>query len=153
MMNKYCKTCGFLDPTQPVCRIFRIQVDPNADFCSKHQLKTEVEHCEKCGSPILGGSVLDEKDNELRFLCIQCAKVLNTCASCKMGQTCEFRTNPDPMPQMVNKTIRQGNMIMQQTVPNPSRIEKFCYNCTCFSMEYGCMKQNNCCDGKWEEAI
>lgn len=153
MMNKYCKTCGFLDPTRPVCLLRGEQVDATADFCSKHQIPIYIGKCNICGKDVYDTNCVIDSEEPHSIYHLVCAKAINTCSTCTFGKACEFRTNPDPMPQMVNKTIRQGNMIMQQTVPNPSRIEKFCYNCTCFSMEYGCMKQNNCCDGKWEEAV
>ena len=41
------------------------------------------------------------------------------------------------------KTIQQGIMIVQQQVPNPERIEKYCKVCNCWDDEYGCFKQGN----------
>ena len=49
----------------------------------------------------------------------------------------------DGLPQMVMKTIQQGIMIVQQQVPNPKRIEKYCKVCNCWDDEYGCFKQGN----------
>lgn len=154
-MTKYCKTCGFLDPKRPVCLLRGEQVDATADFCSKHQEIEFYENCPICGKPIYNTNAIVDvlPTGGFRYLHLSCAQALNTCLTCKHGDICEFQTNPDPMPKMVNKTIRQGNMMMQTTVANPSRIEKYCFNCRCFSQEFGCLKQNKCCDGKWEEAV
>ena len=150
---KKCKTCGFLDPARNICPIMRLQVDPTADFCSKHIELQECGTCPICGKPIYNTNLLLDlqEDGSVRSLHLTCGQSLNTCATCKHASVCEFETNPDPMPKMVNQTTRQGNMVLQTTVKNPSRIEKFCFKCQCFDKEIGCLKENNCCKGNWEE--
>ena len=60
-----------------------------------------------------------------------------------LDKKCEFITNPDPMPQVVMKTVRQGNMMMQTQVKNEERVQKFCPSCCCWDKNHGCMKEFN----------
>ena len=152
-MMKKCKTCGYLHPQQPICQLRGGQVDANADFCSKHQEIYEVETCAICGRPIYNINLLldVQEDGSVRYIHLACGKALNTCATCANLQVCEFDTNPDPTPKVVMQTVRQGNMVMQTQVRNPSRVEKFCKECSCFSPDFGCFKENNCCKDGYEE--
>lgn len=152
MNKKLCKTCGYLHPQQPICQLRGEQVDPNADFCSKHQVVYEVETCAICGQPIYNTNLLldVQEDGSVRYIHLACGRALNTCSTCKHRGRCEFETNPDPMPKVVMQTVRQGNMVMQTQVRNPDRIRKFCHECPCFDPENECLKQFNCC-GKYVE--
>lgn len=149
---KYCKTCGFLDPTRPVCLLRGEQVDATADFCSKHQVPIPLGKCAICKQEVYDTNCVMDAEEPYRIYHFTCAKALNTCSTCALAQTCEFHNNPDPMPKVVMQTSRQGNMVMQQQVQNPARVEKFCHSCSCFDSENGCLKQFNCC-GNWNERV
>lgn len=153
MNKKLCKTCGYLHPQQPICQLRGEQVDPNADFCSKHQEIYEVETCAICGRPIYNINLLldVQEDGSVRYLHFACGKALNTCATCANSQACEFDTNPDPMPKVVMQTVRQGNMVMQTQVRNPDRINKLCLKCNCYKDGF-CCKEYNCCSNYSEMA-
>ena len=148
----YCRNCGYL-LSKGVCQLNGQRVNPNEDFCSKHQEIFVVADCAVCGKPICNVNLLldVQEDGSVRYIHLECGKALGTCRTCANVATCEFETNPDPMPKVVMQTVRQGNMVMQTQVKNPSRIEKFCHNCQCFNPDFGCFKENGCCDGKWKE--
>ena len=152
-MKKICKNCLFIHSEQPFCTLGIGNIDPANDCCPKFLAKDAiVGKCSICGGTVYTGyEVFDllEGDN-FRILHRECAKKLGTCQTCVLANACEFDTNPDPMPKVVMQTIRQGNMTMQTQVRNPSRVEKFCNSCSCFSQENGCLKQNGCC-GNWKE--
>lgn len=143
-MVNYCQTCGLLDPSQNICRISKLQMNPLEDFCSKHQ--PQLEHCEICGKLTLDTIIDVSIEGEFHFLCADCASARNTCRFCFHNILCSFENDPSPLPKMVIKTINQGNMLMQTQVPNPDRIRETCQkNCKCFDAEIGCLRQNNYC--------
>ena len=152
-MNKYCRSCSFFDGSQNACLYLNIRVDPNSYFCANHDERIDCGTCVICGKPMTNMNCVRDvlPDGDYRLIHYACAKKLNTCSTCVHGQICEFNTNPDPMPKVVVETVRQGNMVIQQQVRNPSRVEKFCAACPCFNHDFGCFKENNCCDGKWVE--
>lgn len=68
------------------------------------------------------------------MLCKSCYSHLDTCATCA-HQECEFRTNPDPMPALVQRTAQRGGATVITQVPNPAREEKFCHTCFCWNKD------------------
>ena len=144
-MNKTCNTCLLGDKIQKRCRLSGIPIDPEKDFCSHYT--DSLENCEICGHPMLTeGSFIEQDDNGVwHQYCSNCAKLLQTCQTC--SNPCEFESNPDPMPKVVIKTVRQGNMQMQTQVMNPERIQKFCPSCNCYDEEVGCKRvfNDSCC--------
>lgn len=103
--------------------------------------------CDYCGNP--ASSIINE-DN-LKCMCAQCFSMTKTCAMCVEGGKCAFETDPSPLPKQVQKTIRQGNMVLQTVVKNPDRIRETCqFGCICFHEEFGCLKENGTC-GNYKE--
>ena len=144
---KHCNTCALKDEQRKICRLSGIPINLEEDFCSHHI--QNLMTCEICGSPMLTKGSLVEMDSELNWhhYCAQCKELLKTCQIC--SAPCEFETNPDPMPKVVMKTVRQGNMQMQTQVMNPDRVNKFCLVCGCYDKELGCKRQFNVgCDKK-----
>ena len=142
-MKQNCNTCGLLDPMQRVCQLFRIQVDPAADYCPKHVKREDIITCEICGN-ITTNPMIDIYDSITTIMCKQCQVRANTCDMCIFGNECSFETDPSPLPKIVQKQIRQGPTITVSQVMNPERIEITCKkNCRCFSLEEGCGKQNS----------
>jgi hypothetical protein len=122
----------------------------DTDYCSKHA--DEIILCDICGNPLLGSTYVEyDGDGELRQYCERCHQAFQTCQLCPSFQKCEYMTNPDPMPKVVMKTVRQGHMQMQTQVMNPDRVNKFCLVCGCYDKELGCKRQLNvACDKKTE---
>lgn len=99
-------------------------------------------HCEICGRRLLAHEAYIENSH---IYCPQCFKALKGCAACSHSQKCNWETDPSPLPKFITKTIRQGPMIMQQTVPNPERIKAICFGCPCCHEETFCARQFNVC--------
>ena len=99
-------------------------------------------NCGYCGST--GPHRFFEQDGTP--ICDHCMAASGTCAFCVQSTQCEFESNPSPLPKQVQKTIRQGNMVIQTVVQNPERIDITCRKlCKCFSEDLGCLKQFGCC--------
>ena len=102
--------------------------------------------CGRNGAKILGNG---------KFFCDKCASKFGTCEMCIHGRSCEFFTNPAPIPQIVMQKIRQqtphGYMEQIQEVPNPERIKAFCLDkcicCrTCEDEKVRCLRQFGTCE-------
>ena len=86
-------------------------------------------------------NILDE-----RLICEDCLNATGTCRMCEFAKTCDFETNPSPLPKVVQKVIQQGNMQMATQVRNPERKKSTCEaGCKCYDEEYGCSRQNSLC--------
>lgn len=114
------------------------------DFCPDFRKYLNI--CDCCGEEHIQ-SFLYSWDNENYIkLCGGCFQAASTCAVCVNRPTCAFEQDPSPIPKQIMKNIRQGNMMIQTTVKNPERIEKFCTNCQCFNIEENvCNKEFNYC--------
>lgn len=136
----YCNTCAIAGLKAPqVCALSGLKIEAK-DYCSKH--RTSLTKCSICGNVILADAVIDNG----HLICQSCFSILKTCKTCHFGNVCEFQTNPSPIPQMINKQIRQGNMVAVTQVMNPERIHITCEKgCKCFDKENGCLKQNGMC--------
>ena len=104
--------------------------------------------CDVCGTeriPMRAAILEFDETGEhyLRKVCSRCSFLRGTCRRCTYGNDCAFFQIEDGLPQMVMKTMQKGIMIVQQQVPNPKRIEKYCKVCNCWDDEYGCFKQGN----------
>ena len=140
-MIKYCNTCQLYEKTKKVCLLSGIPME-DTDYCSKHA--DEVIPCDICGNPLLGSTYVEYNgDGELRQYCERCHQAFHTCQLCSDFRKCEFMTNPDPMPQVVMKTVQQGNMVVQTQAKNEERVQKFCLSCGCWDENHGCMKEYN----------
>lgn len=99
-----------------------------------------MEKCDICGRP--GAAIIDGE----HVICETCFAHMNTCALCDAARTCDFQTNPSPIPKTIRKEIRQGNMVAVTDIQNPERVEITCKkNCGCFSAKLGCLRQFNTC--------
>jgi len=151
-MINYCKTCGLRDLSQPLCRLFKHQINPEQDFCSRHT--KSLMRCEICGTEILVPYIDISTEGEYHVLCNTCASERSTCRYCKKNTECAFENDPSPLPKVVMKTMQQGNSYIQTQVINPDRIRETCEKkCSCFDAKNGCLRQNNWCDKQdfsWE---
>jgi hypothetical protein len=147
MEIKYCRTCAILDPKLQKCRMFGHQVEPAIDFCSKHT--TELVTCELCGGqiPKRQSIISVTKGKVNRLVCERCSQLYGTCQLCKNNISCSFETDPSPLPKVIQKQIRQGNMITMTQVRNPERIEITCKKgCPCYDSEGDCARQFGVCE-------
>lgn len=143
-----CGQCALMQHNGGVCPYFNEKFPPETNGCPKGV--TFLTTCEICGrltdTPII--DVTDE--NHPHMWCPSCHNLSGHCPTCIKGNECLFETDPSPIPKVVQKEIRQGNMITVTQIMNPERIRQTCQKgCTCFDPEFGCLKQNNCC-GKWK---
>ena len=138
---KICENCALY--RQNKC-ILNGQPRDKDDYCPDFRKYLNV--CDCCSKERIQ-SFLYSWDNENYIkLCGGCFQATSTCGLCINGTTCAFEQDPSPIPKQIIKNIRQGNMMMQTTVKNPERIEKFCTNCHCFNVEENvCNKEFNYC--------
>lgn len=101
----------------------------------------ESINCGMCGAPLVGADLVYDTELEKSY-CRKCAPYVRTCYNCVDGNSCDFETNPSPLPKQVQMTRQVGNAVMSQVVTNPERIKITCQNgCPCYSAEMGCVKQ------------
>ena len=137
-----CSSCRFYGLQAPeVCALYGVK-KPDDGYCDQHKY-SELLKCDLCGTPMIPSvSIIDNK----RIICANCFSKLRTCYACTFGNTCTFRTDPSPLPQTINKQIRQGNMVTVTQVMNPDRVRITCEKgCKCYSKENGCLKQIGTC--------
>ena len=144
MIRKYCRSCRLADPRRNVCSLSGVEIDLDTDFCSKH--KSDLANCDICGNPTLQPFLYKNSNNELIIVCADCISKTNGCAGCQNGNYCDFEENPSPLPMMIQKQFRQGNMVQIITIRNPEREKATCQNgCSCYSEELKCMREFNWC--------
>lgn len=145
-----CDECAFKTMRNGGCPVF------NADMSGKDgcpYFQKDLHTCSICGQPIIGQIVLEEDKNEKwHEMCMSCASA-ECCKTC-IHQYCAFRQDSNcPEPLAVMQQIRQGNMVVQQQVINPKRVEATCrQGCPCFNedgLDDGsfCSREHGCgCD-------
>ena len=144
MLKMYCATCCYRAKQQNICMLSKMPINPEEDYCSKYQ--KEFTYCDYCGNAMVAPIYIEVRDNgDVYQYCSRCKELRSTCQLCSRVQSCEFMTNPDPMPHVVTKTVRQGNMVMQTQVKNEERVKKFCHGCSCWSGESCCKDFNEGC--------
>lgn len=141
MILKTCETCACHSNSQ--CALFQCAVQPKTDGCPKHT--PILAQCSICKNSILPKDAIIENESS-QLLCTRCVQLLNTCACCAFGQNCIFETDPSPIPKVVQKEVRNGNMVYITQVRNPARIEATCAKCSCYDPEAGCKRELNFCD-------
>lgn len=139
---KHCKTCLLSDKEQMVCMLSNQPIDLSADFCSKH--RAELHKCSICRRSMISPGIIEINDSgEVIEYCNECNAKVGTCYLCNCVNQCAFNNDPNPMPKVVLKTIRQGNMMMQAQVKNEERVKLFCHSCPCWDAEFAeCQKEN-----------
>ena len=154
MPTKSCFTCAFrtLNPQQ--CPLIGYQYADDRNQVCPYWVY-ELPKCEVCGR-IDPNYVLFLNKDETGYIpvCSKCKELSGTCGGCSKSSTCDFETNPSPIPKAVQKRIQQGNQIIVTTVKNDERINETCAkNCECFDHETRtCCREYNCCN-KYEDAF
>ena len=152
MPTKSCFTCAYrtLNPQQ--CPLIGYNyADDRNQVCPYHTI--ELPKCDICGQIVPDSMFTQKSDGSWIRICKKCESLSGTCGGCSKSSTCDFETNPSPIPKAVQKRFQQGNQIMVTTIKNPSRIDVTCrINCSCFSEENGCCREYNTC-GNFEGAF
>lgn len=145
MPTKSCFNCAYraLNPQQ--CPLIGYEYTDNRNqICPYHT--TELPKCDICGKVVPDSMFTQKSDGSWIRICKNCQSKSGTCGGCSKSSTCDFETNPSPIPKAVQKRIQQGNQIIVTTIKNPSRIDVTCrINCPCFSEEFGCCRELNTC--------
>lgn len=138
---KTCRTCRLAALAQNRCQLTGLPISAD-DFCSRHTTEA-LGVCHSCRRPLLPeGTILVKGNDSYLTFCQECASKLSSCALCLKAETCEFETNPEPMPKVTVQQVRKDNMVMQVQIRNPERIKKFCHSCSCWDAEEGfCYKE------------
>ena len=147
MPSKTCQTCGYSSLNTEQCPLIGYKYQQNEkDICP--YWTRELVTCGRCNQiiPIRHYTLTYFSDGTFKPICENCLRLSETCGGCSKSTTCDFETNPSPIPKAVQKRIQQGNQIMVATVKNPDRIRETCQkNCECFSEEFGCCRELNTC--------
>lgn len=145
--ERICGNCALKHPKDQTCLIFRESFPAEQSACPKFT-KT-IRTCALCGNILLTPGILELIDSTYINYHDECAKYMGTCQTCGQGALCSFKTDPSPIPPVIMQTQRQGNMVIQQQVKNPERIEATCAKgCPCYDPTVGCLKEEGYC-GKW----
>ena len=149
--EKTCGNCALWQHDNQICNLFKEPFPPE-EHCPKFQ-KT-LQKCSICGQIALNLPVLEYFGTEIIQYCESCAQHMGHCSTCTSGGFCAFKEDTSvKIPPVITQTTRQGNMVIQQQVTNPERIEATCKNCKCFnSAENCCNRIFNCC-GDWHFAL
>lgn len=140
-MVRYCGDCAYLSYGQGKCPILNVTPDEDQTACP--MFSTRVITCSICGKALTSGVIVDCEDEQYYYTCGNCVETLGTCGTCKYATGCAFKEDQScAEPPYVMATMRQGNTVIQQQVPNPKRVQALCPNCPCYSPN-GCKR----CDG------
>lgn len=147
MPIKTCFNCGWRDYNPQQCPLIGYHYKEDAKPCCPYW-KAEVPKCSRCGQPDPAPYIISNSDGSCKTLCQKCNSKLDTCGMCSKSSTCDYETNPSPLPKAVQKTIQEGNQIAVITVKNDARIEETCAkNCECFDKENKiCRREDGYCE-------
>ena len=153
MPSKNCAHCGFASLNAQQCPVIGTPIDLAANTACHYYTK-EITYCAFCNQPIVKPKYIIKSPKQHRFLtiCENCSNLVGTCRTCDKSQSCDFETNPSPLPKAVQKRFQQGNQIIVTTVKNDERVKETCAkNCECFCQEtQTCLREIGGCD-KYEE--
>ena len=129
-MEHKCGDCALKALKHGMCPVFNANMEGKSG-CP--HFTTQLTTCDVCGNLILGESYLQEEDGVFYILCAEI-------------RHCRFQTDQDCQePPYVMVQQRQGNMVVQQQIQNPKRVQATCANgCPCYSEEHGCMREYGC---------
>jgi hypothetical protein len=152
MNIKTCGQCALKLHDTGACAVFH-QNFPDDQIACPQYTKT-LYTCKMCGASTIKPDIVIEKGEYNKTICYMicqdCSSKSGTCATCNKQSVCTFQTDPSPIPQVINKEFRKGNIITVTQVINPARVDITCKKgCVCFDPEIGCLKQFNNCK-EWE---
>lgn len=145
MINKTCGRCVLQEQNGGTCPIFNKQFPEEEQGCP--YFTPQLMKCDICGNLIHPKEIVVTNEEPIKILCQTCVSELNTCPTCNFSKQCFFETDPSPIPKVVQREIRKGNIRTVTQVRNPERVDKLCKNkCSCYSSEFGCLRQSNTCN-------
>lgn len=118
----------------------------NEDYCSKAiATGTELIKCEICGKELrTTEQILDRVEDKFHVICDSCLHFMGSCHTCDNATDCDFESNPSPLPKIIQKQVRQGNMIASMPVRNPERVAITCKKgCPCWIDNHCSREENN----------
>lgn len=146
---KLCGECTLWHLNNGLCPIFRMNLDASEQGCPAFTSHNNIKTCEACGRSFLTPGTIEIVENQIHLYCDDCTPHLHNCPTCAQSKYCAFEKDPSPTPKTITQTTQRGNAIIQQQVPNPERIREICQaKCSCYSEEFGCLRQFNSC-GSW----
>ena len=151
-MERNCGQCALKTLKGGMCPIFNADM---SDELGCPYFTPNVEFCDVCGSPIIGKAFVEEDDGRVHLFCRQCAGAPH-CQTCRFSYCAFLQDASCQEPPMVMRQMRQGNMIIQQQMMNPKRVEATCRKgCPCFNedgLDDGtfCVKQEGCGCNKYK---
>jgi hypothetical protein len=127
-----CKECDLKRRKGGICPIFNDRMEDGLGCPAFSDGRTV---CSICGDPIPRGGIVEEDNEGYYLVCANCGSHSGTCRICRYADTCAFQNDTScAEPPYVMAQQRQGNMVIQQQVMNPKRIEATCRkSCTCFN--------------------
>lgn len=144
-INRKCGRCGLPGLNKGICPVFQKPMEWDEVGCP--MFAEEIVRCKVCGSPIIpsNNAILLTGTECSYTVCDKCNAALKTCNGCKNVRSCAFEEYP-ATDKYIMKTVRQGNAIMQMQVKSEEILRETCQNgCECFSEEFGCLREINCC--------
>ena len=141
-MERKCGDCALKSIKHGLCPIFNANMEGHSG-CP--HFTTTLTSCDTCGNLILGESYIQEDNGIYHIMCADCT-VGHPCKSCAEVGYCRFQNDQSCQePPYVMVQQRQGNMVVQQQIQNPKRIQATCAaGCSCYSEEHGCMREHGC---------
>jgi hypothetical protein len=144
-MEKKCATCALKSLQGGMCPIFRANTE-DENGCPQHT--SHIDQCAICGGMIIKEGTYYIDDNVMHIVCPTCVNG-HPCTGCENFQTCRLMTDQScPEPLYVMQTMQQGNMVVQQQVINPKRVQAICPQCKCYNTtdegEQMCFQNENC---------
>lgn len=148
----HCGRCIFRDKESGACDLLKTAVAENETACKRYTTTESLVTCELCGRQTLGGSEVIFMEDRIHVTCADCANKTGTCRTCINVKECKFETDPSPIPQIVQKQIRQGPMVQIVQIMNPDRVAITCkMGCDCWDAESEtCYKQTCGTCGKYK---
>lgn len=145
-----CKNCAMKDPNANICNLTKWEIKPETDGCPQFIDADHLAVCASCGVTGPESAFIYLTDKKV-FVCPQCQAALGTCEGCGEARFCEYETNASPLPKLIPRQVRQGNMIMTTQVRNPEREKITCQaGCKCYNIDWGCLRADGCC-GNYNE--
>ena len=141
-MLKSCHNCIYAVRADSTCARLQTSVDLQRDVCPFYASVPHVcSICHRTGR--VEDLLIDAKTNQL--ICAECLAAASTCKLCAHNSSCDFETNPSPLPKVIVQNIRQGNMTMQTQIRNPERVKITCAaGCKCY-INGDCARQVHSC--------
>lgn len=127
------QTCGVCSLAQ-FCQVREVV---GQGFCDNFT-RQELKRCVFCGNIIMPNKIIWTDSGPV---CEKCINLFGKCPTCKNMNVCEFQSNPNSIPKVVQKQVQTPQGTIVTNVKNPTRIDMFCKVCKCW--DKCCNKNEN----------